>query len=297
MQQSIAGGQENADLLALEQPLDAVDNALEHRLGVRHRAADDAQHLRRCGLMLQRFLRLVEQPHVLDRNHGLIGEGQQQVDIAPGKRSRFLARDTDSADRACGAPKRHHDPAAEASCPGNVSGHQVTVSIGLRIRDFDDFPAIHLFKYQPPGNRHRERCPQHCIRFGTDRRECCQLDRIAHNAKNGACVAVDQAVSAIGYGLKHRLHFGWRTGDHLENVGRRGLPFQRFLCLVEQPHILDRDHRLVGKGAQQGQFLFAEHRVRRPRDRDHADALALPNHRGHHQRVVAHRLRHPARER
>ena len=34
-------------------PGGALDDGIQHRLHVRWRAADDAEHLRRCGLMLQ----------------------------------------------------------------------------------------------------------------------------------------------------------------------------------------------------------------------------------------------------
>ena len=36
-------------------PCGALDDGIEDRLHVRRRAADDAEHLRRCGLMLQRL--------------------------------------------------------------------------------------------------------------------------------------------------------------------------------------------------------------------------------------------------
>ena len=36
-----------------------------------------------------------------------------------------------------------------------------------------------------------------------------------------------------------------------QDLGGRGLLLERFLGLVEQPHVLDRDHRLVGEGLQQ----------------------------------------------
>ena len=42
-----------------------------------------------------------------------------------------------------------------------------------------------------------------------------------------------------------------RTGDHLQDVGGGGLPLQRLPGFVEQPHILDGDHGLVGEGLQQ----------------------------------------------
>ena len=63
-------------------PRGALDDGVEHRLHVRRRAADDAEHLGRCRLMLQglaqfrvALLQFFEQPHVLDGDHGLIGKG------------------------------------------------------------------------------------------------------------------------------------------------------------------------------------------------------------------------------
>src|SRR5215467_10503676 len=54
-------------------PRCALDDGIEHRLHVRRRAANDAKHLGRCGLMLQSLaqfrvalLDLLEQSHVLD---------------------------------------------------------------------------------------------------------------------------------------------------------------------------------------------------------------------------------------
>ena len=66
----------------------ALDDRVEHRLHVRRRAADDAEHLGRCRLMLQGFaqfcvalLEFLEQPHVLDGDHRLVGEGLKQLDL------------------------------------------------------------------------------------------------------------------------------------------------------------------------------------------------------------------------
>ena len=59
-------------------------------------------------------------------------------------------------------------------------------------------------------------------------------------------------------GLEHRLHIVGRAGDHLEDVGRRGLPLKCLPGLVEQPHIFDRDHRLVGEGLQQLDMMGGE---------------------------------------
>ena len=63
-------------------------HGLEHRLQVAGRSGDDLQHLRRRGLLLQRLgklararLHLVEQPHVLDGDHRLVGEGGDKLDL------------------------------------------------------------------------------------------------------------------------------------------------------------------------------------------------------------------------
>ena len=63
-------------------PGGALDDGIEHRLNVRGRAADDAEHLGCRGLMLQRLAQFrvalaefLEQAHVLDCDHRLVGEG------------------------------------------------------------------------------------------------------------------------------------------------------------------------------------------------------------------------------
>ena len=67
-------------------PGGALDDRVKNRLHVRRRAADDAEHLGRCGLMLQglaqfrvALLQFFEQPHVLDGDHGLVGKGLEQA--------------------------------------------------------------------------------------------------------------------------------------------------------------------------------------------------------------------------
>src|SRR4029077_12470599 len=56
-------------------------NNVQHWLYVRWRASDDAQDFTGRGLLFQRLLELVEQPHVLKCDHGLVGEGFQKLDL------------------------------------------------------------------------------------------------------------------------------------------------------------------------------------------------------------------------
>ena len=64
------------------------DDGIENWLDVGRRAGDDPQDLARRRLLLERFgqravprLQLGEQPHVLDRDHRLVGEGLENLDL------------------------------------------------------------------------------------------------------------------------------------------------------------------------------------------------------------------------
>ena len=72
-------------------------HGLEHGLQLARRAADDLEHLRRRGLLLQRFAeivgalaQLVEQPGVLDGDDGLGGEVLHQLDLLVGEGAHLL---------------------------------------------------------------------------------------------------------------------------------------------------------------------------------------------------------------
>ena len=60
-------------------------NRIQHRLNIRRRAGDDAQDFTRRSLLLQRFLEFLEQPHVLDGDHRLVGEGFKELDLRRGE--------------------------------------------------------------------------------------------------------------------------------------------------------------------------------------------------------------------
>ena len=73
-----------------------LQHGLEHRLKIARGTADNMEHLRHCRLLLQGFREFaralllgLEQPHVLDRDHGLIGEGGNQRDLFAGEGPNF----------------------------------------------------------------------------------------------------------------------------------------------------------------------------------------------------------------
>src|SRR5262249_47525193 len=77
----------------LAQSNSRLHQRLQHCLQIEGRAADDLEHVGGGGLLLQGFaqvararLYLVEQPHVLDSDDGLVGEGLDQLDLLIGER-------------------------------------------------------------------------------------------------------------------------------------------------------------------------------------------------------------------
>src|SRR5215813_7725630 len=87
-------------------PSCALHDRVEHWLYIRRRAANDAEHLGRCGLMLQglpqfciALLDLYEQSDIFNRDDSLISEGFEKFDLFFSKRSNFLAADCDHSDR------------------------------------------------------------------------------------------------------------------------------------------------------------------------------------------------------
>ena len=86
--------------------------------------------------------------------------------------------------------------------------------------------------------------------------------------------------------LEHRLHVALRLADHAQDLAGRRLLLQRFgqvavarLQLVEQPRVLDRDHRLVGEGLEHGDLSFGEHRRFGASDGDRSNRAAVAEHR------------------
>ncbi len=91
--EGVTFAQKHPAITGFTKPRRVREHDLEHRLQLAGRARDDLQHLRGRGLLLQRLgelagprLHLVEQPHVLDRDHRLIGEGCGEADLLVGER-------------------------------------------------------------------------------------------------------------------------------------------------------------------------------------------------------------------
>ena len=85
----------------------ALGDCVKDRLRVRRRGGDDAQDVRDRSLLLERLLRLVEEPSVLDRDPRLIGERLEQAKLLRRERLNAETAGPDRADDLIAAEDRH----------------------------------------------------------------------------------------------------------------------------------------------------------------------------------------------
>src|SRR5262249_12356592 len=91
------------------------------------RLTDDAQNVACRGLLVERRgqlpvarLQLLEQPHVLDGDDSLVGEGTEQGDLAVGEPSGFYPPNTDHAERDTISKHRDSEATPKADRTANL---------------------------------------------------------------------------------------------------------------------------------------------------------------------------------
>ena len=119
-------------------------HGLEHWLQLAGRARDDAQHLRGRGLLLQRLgklaralLHLVEQPHVLDRDHRLVGERPHQLDLTIRERAGRPAGNRDDANGTALVYHRHGNDGSQLNPTIGLTDRRFQL-LGVDVRNVDD---------------------------------------------------------------------------------------------------------------------------------------------------------------
>ncbi len=264
-----------------DQRLGAVGDGLEHRGDVGRRGRDHLEDVGGRGLALQRLARRIEQADILDRDHRLVGESLQQPHVMLGEGAGGPAGRDDDADGFALAHQGREQHAAIAAGARDVARGRFELGVGQLRRG----AVGHERKGREARERHRERGLQHAIAGRIGRRERGKMRRAVDIAQHCRGEAADQPVGVGGDGVEHRLHVGRRGGHHLQDVGGRGLAFQRLPDLVEQACILDRDHGLIGKGLQQLHEVGRERAWLGAGDADHADRRAAV-HQRHEQHAA-----------
>ena len=206
---------------------------LQDRLQIEGRATDDFEHVGGGGLLLQRLaeltgacLHLIEQPHVLDRDHRLVGEGLDQLDLLVRERTHCGAREHNRTDHTAFPHERDSEHSAIATNLPPVLHRIGTSRNCLDVRNMDGCG----FKYRPPEGRvffRRERATSHEL-FELEWKAVAGDKRVIFTdpTVDGCPIRLAQLCGRFNQRIEHRLQIEGRTTDDLEHVCRCGLLLQ-----------------------------------------------------------------------
>src|SRR5215472_16132020 len=207
----------------------AGENRIEYRLYVRLRAADDTQDVAGRGLRVERRpqltvarLQLREQAHVLDGDHGLVGERLQQLDLLLRKWFDDSSCDRDRPDGAALTKHRHGQDGTEHTEGGDY------VWIGVVIRDLHDRCLQNASRRRTRAARSlRERLTDGFDFFGRTAVLGGEVDQLTVEPVNPRQIRLAEQRRRPGDGIEGLLHSRRRTRDNTQDLGRRCLPFER----------------------------------------------------------------------
>ena len=183
--------------------------------------ADDAQDLAGRRLLLQGLgevgvlgLELVEQPHVLHGDHGLVGEGLHQRDLVGERRGLGTAK-ADGAERHALAQQRDAQGRAVAVLPGQGTALWVVRTLGLQVGHMDGTRLEH----RAAVHRNEGDAP---VAHGAERDGTVPGDEeepIAVTAEDAGVLGAAQARRALRQRVEHGLNIGRGARDHAQDLG------------------------------------------------------------------------------
>src|SRR5262245_4362834 len=274
---------ENHAVLGTANAHGILQQRLKDALEVEHGSADGLEHLGRGSLLPQRFaqllrarLHLVEQAHVLDRDQRLVGESGDELDLPVRERLDVIALETDDGDHYAVAQQRNPEHGA---LPADLLGLQhVVLGISQAIRQVNRFSLNRSSADQRAASRSYRMLKEVFDIVGPDVVGPHQVVFAVLQLEEKGMFRLAQASRCLQDGINYCLQLVGRARNDVEHVADRSLIVERFLDLagarlhlVEQPHVLNRNHRLVGEGVDQLYFLFVKRLYPLARERDHTD--------------------------
>src|SRR6202171_5636033 len=248
----------------------AFDDGFEDRPDISGRRSNHAEDVATSCLVRQCLrevaglgLNFVEQPDVLDRDHGLVGERRGQIDMPLGKRPNPLTGYQQQTDRDVLAHEGYPQHAADASPASKGVEGVFRIALGV----FNKYRCLLQKDARPKRSATRfviDFQDRAAFLFGeTETRDA--LEIVAKTPVDDNDVGLAQTRRRVGKSVEYLLQIECRPAYDLEHVGGGRLLLQRFaqilsarLHFLEQTDIADRDHRLIGEGLQQRNLFIAE---------------------------------------
>src|SRR5262249_58615049 len=208
------------------------------------------------------------QSYVLDGDNRLIREGLEEFDLHRSEGAHLAPACSQSPNEFALLSKGGRQKGSKRAAGAKRREFSLLVEIGNVERAMFAHPAkLRLIKTDvassDSGNRSKMSARHEDVRFGKS-----QQDIVDPTHPGGA----------LHDGIKNWLHVRRRAADDTKHLGRRGLMFQSLaqfrialLQFFEQPHVLDGNYGLVGKGLKQSDLLVGEWTNLRAANRDSPD--------------------------
>jgi hypothetical protein len=266
----------------------ALRYRLEHGPNVGRRLTYHTQDIAGRGLLVERFsevviprLQLLEQPHILDGDHRLVGEGLEERNLLVREGAYLLTSDQDPPNSYALTEQwyREHGPMVESALERSAD-RKFALTFRGEIVDMD-------------GSSVRDRSPRRRAAIARDdfveigkgpvvRHE---PERIAIHEANHGVVGPAHTSGALGDRGENWLKLSRRAADYPQDLTRRRLLLQRLLRFVEEADILNRNHGLVGEGLQERDLLIHKWPNLEPHRKDRPQRDSFP-HQGDGQHRV-----------
>src|SRR5262249_28493474 len=236
-------------------------------------------------------LQLGEEADVFNGDDGLVGEGLEERDLSFAEELNLRSAELDAADGDPLSQQRNAEDRAETELPRVLDRVGKLAVFVLEVGDLYRTRLEHRSASDRPADQ-RERELSVALGDRTVMRD--EGQPVAVDAEDRRVERLTQPGGALRYSVEHRLNVGGRLADHAQDIARGRLLLERdpqlavpSLKLREQPHVLDGDDRLIGKGPKQLNLRLAERAGCGPTQRDGADRAALAEHRHAQDRTKA----------
>ena len=194
----------------------------------------------------------VEQPRVLDRDHRLIGEGLQQR-LLPARRTRPAAERATMTSPAAVLPQHRRIEkrrASEGSTRSRTGGDKSGSSLRSRMW------CVRRSRMIRSVTLSRERgdiAPTSVGPGAAPRRHAHHV--VAADRVDADFIRPEQPMACAEIASNTGAVSDTELAITLEHFGRRRLPFERPLGLLEQPRVLERNRRVEGEGSATARLL------------------------------------------
>ena len=211
-------------------PGGVLGHGLHDRLQIGRRARDHPQDLACGGLLLQRLLRLVEQADVLDRDHGLVGEGLEESHLRIRERTDLATVNDQHADERAVSEEGHLEESSNSFQLDRCHPERVALLISRLRSDVYDVDWEQILKNPRQGCPRARLNPPPAQKLSPGRSGAAHgygFKRFAVVAKQRAKVGFAEPCRVGEDRLEHWREIGGRSADDPQDLRRRGLLLQR----------------------------------------------------------------------